>query len=150
MFQIFNLNVHCSNNQRIYNYESWFIIYEKIYMHVWCDYDIYIYRQYPRRTQVPFFKKWRPHTRIQVTWQLRIIITECAIWGQTLKTETAILVLGMSRANISIVVLSHWLGNRVWLSQLGWPGQSTQTIGEMLNQYKPACIQGKKCSNGIY
>ena len=28
---------------RIYNYESWFIIYEEIYMHVWCDYDIYIY-----------------------------------------------------------------------------------------------------------
>ena len=32
-----------------------------------------------------------------------IIINVHAIWGQTLKTETAVLVLGMSRANISIV-----------------------------------------------
>jgi len=33
-------------------------------MHVWCDYDIYIYRererQYPRHTQVPCFKKLLP------------------------------------------------------------------------------------------
>ena len=46
--------------------------------------------------------------------------------------------------------MSQCLGNRVWLSQLGWPGQNTQTGGEILYSYDPACIQGKKCSNGVY
>ena len=32
-----------------------------------------------------------------------IIITDHEIWGQTLKTKTIILVLGMSRANIDTV-----------------------------------------------
>ena len=55
MFQIFNLNVHCSNNHRIYNYESWFIIDEEVYMHVWCDYEIYIYST-PEVPNEPFSK----------------------------------------------------------------------------------------------
>ena len=68
-----------------------------------------------------------------------------------MKTETAILVLGMSGENITIVdFCSHCIGKRVWLGQLGWLGQNTQTGGEILYQYDPACIQGKKYSNGVY
>ena len=80
-----------------------------------------------------------------------IIITYQDKWGQILKIETAVLVLGMSKTNIDhVVFLSYCLGNRDWLCQLGWPGQSTQNQGEILYQYNPATIQGKKCSNGVY
>ena len=50
------------------------------------------------------------------------------------KTENAVLVLGMAGANISTVnFCSHCLGNRVFLGQLGRPSQNTQTEGEILN-----------------
>ena len=57
----------------------------------------------------------------------------------------------MSRTNIDhVVFLSHCLGKCDWLGQLGWLDQSTQNQGEILYQYDPATIQGKKCSNNVY
>ena len=68
-----------------------------------------------------------------------------------MKTETVVLVLDMSGENITTVdFCSHCIGNHIWLGQLGWPGQSTQTEGEILYQYDLVSIQGKKCSNGVY
>ena len=63
-----------------------------------------------------------------------------------LKTEDAILLLGMSGANITNVFCSHFLGNHVWLGQLSWPGQNTQNEGEIKSWASPACIQVKRCS----
>ena len=65
--------------------------------------------------------------------------------------ETAVLVLSMSRTNIDhVVFFSHYLGNHDWLGQLGWACQRTQNQGEILYQYDPATIQGKKSANGVY
>ena len=48
-----------------------------------------------------------------------------------------------------MLFLSHCLGNHAWLGQLDWLGQSTENQGEILHQYDPVSIQGKKCSNGV-
>ena len=58
-----------------------------------------------------------------------------------MKTKTVVLVLGVSGANITVVdFCSQYIRKRVWLGQLGWPGQNTQTKGEIMNWADPACI----------
>ena len=80
-----------------------------------------------------------------------IIITYLENWGQTLKIETTILVLGMSGTKIDHVVFwATTLGTVFDFGQLGWPGESTQIEGEKLYPYDPVGIQGKKGSNNVY